>query len=327
MQVWFDQLTELTGLSAVVLERVLETLAVLVVVLLSRILALRVMRRRIDDVKRSYYWRRVVNYAAGFLVVALVGHIWFSGLQNLGTFLGLVSAGVAVALSDLLTNLAGWVFVMTRRPFVVGDRIQIGDTTGDVIDIRLFQTYLLECGAWVDADQSTGRIVMVPNGAVFKQTTANYTRGFEHIWDELPVLITFESDWRRAKEILVEIAGAHAEHLSKGAQEQIRRAARKHMIFFRNLTPIVYTDVKESGVQLSIRFLTNPRQRRSAKERIWEAILDAFEAEPRIDLAYPTVRYYRGYVEGKPEMRPPAPPPIGTVGAPSRRAEESQQTA
>jgi small-conductance mechanosensitive channel len=276
-------------------------------ILALRLIALREVRRKVEDVKRAYHWRRLVNYGAGLVLVLLVARTWISGLQNLGTFLGLLSAGVAVALSDPLSNLAGWLFILARRPYVVGDRIEIDGHVGDVIDIRLFQSFLLECGQWVDADQSTGRIVMVPNNRVFKSTTANYTHGFEYIWDEIEVLITFESDWKRAKQLMIEIARDHAQPLSEGAQEQIRRAARQHMIFFRNLTPIVYTAVKDSGVQFSIRYLTHPRHRRGSAERLWEAILEAFGHEPQIDLAYPTQRFFANHREGKPQMRADAP--------------------
>jgi small-conductance mechanosensitive channel len=265
--------------------------------------------QNINDVRRAFHTRRIINYGVGFFLIVLLLWTWVTGLREsgIGTFLGLLAAGLAVALSDLLANLAGWVFISIRRPYVVGDRVQIDGHLGDVVDIRLFQTFLLECGGWVDADQSTGRLIMVPNGAVFKQPTANNTRGFEYLWDEISVLVTFESDWRRTKELLTGIANEFAQPLSQGAQAQLRRAASKHMIFFRNLTPIVYTSVKDCGVQLSIRYLTPARQRRSSAERIWEAILDAFAKEPSIDLAYPTVRRYVNYIEGKPEAKAPNP--------------------
>ena len=101
-----------------------------------------------------------------------------------------------------MTNLAGWVFIAIRKPFAVGDRIEIGDHTGDVIDMRLFQFTLVETGNWVDADQSTGRIIHIPNGWVFRQSTANYTAGFNFIWNEIPVTVTFESNWEKARDIL-----------------------------------------------------------------------------------------------------------------------------
>lgn len=222
----------------------------------------------------------------------------------------------AVALQDPLTNLAGWAFLMMRRPYVVGDRIEIGGHVGDVIDITPFQTYLMECGNWVGADQSTGRLLAIPNGTVFKTGSANYTRGFEYIWEELPVLITFESNWKKAKQALAKIAETVAAPMSGDAHEQLRRAASKQMIFFTTLTPIVYTNVQDSGVLLTLRYLTPVRQRRGNAEKVWEAILEVFGRNEDIDFAYPTVRYYRNFVEGKPGARAPLPgaPPVAPGG-------------
>ena len=304
---WREALGVFVGLDPATLEQLLLTLGALLVFLLGRLVARAVIVRRFaGDVKRLYYARKALDYTTFGLLFLAFGGIWITGFHNVGTFLGLFSAGLAIALQDLLVNLAGWLFILTRRPYEVGDRIQLGDHRGDVIDIRLFQTYMLECGNWVHADQSTGRIIMVPNSAIFRQPTASYTRSFEHIWDEIEVLVTFESDWKRAKAILQEIAETHAEHLSEGAREQIRRAAEKHMIFFNKLTPIVYTTVGPSGILLTVRFLTRARGRRGAAQNIWEAILDAFDAEPRIELAYPTTRYFAGDRESKPELRPEA---------------------
>jgi small-conductance mechanosensitive channel len=211
----------------------------------------------------------------------------------LTTILGLASAGIAIAMHDTIANLAGWAFIMSRKPFKVGDRIEVNGIIGDVIDIRILQFSVVECGNWVDAEQSTGRIIHIPNSKALRDPIANYQIGFEYIWNEIPVLLTFESNWEKAKEILTKIADENVMHLSEGAQQQIRKAAKKYFIQYNKLTPIVYTTVKDSGVMLTIRFLVNPRQRRSSEHSIWEAILIAFSREADIHLAYPTIRYYR----------------------------------
>ena len=188
-------------------------------------------------------------------------------MDSIGTFLGLTSAGLAIALHDTIANLAGFFFIEARKPFRVGDRVDINGVQGDVIDIRLFQFSIVEVGNWVDADQSTGRIIHIPNSHVLKYPTANSHTGFEYIWNEIPVLITFESDWKLAKELMLKIAIDQAESLSVDAQNQIRRAARKYLIVAGKLTPIVYTSVKDSGVMLTIRYLVNPRMRRALSRR------------------------------------------------------------
>lgn len=290
-------------LTPTVVRKALLSFALIGVLVAVRSVLLSVVSARVSDVRSGYHWRRAVTYSVSIAGLAFLGLMWVTGIRDFGAFLGLITAGVAIALQDLLANLAGWAFILIRRPFVVGDRIAIAGHRGDVIDIRLFQTFLMECGEWVDADQSTGRVIMVPNGFVFKNTTASYSRGFEFIWDEIPVLLTFESDWKLAKKLLMEIANEHAQPLSGGAQDAVRRAASKQMIFFTQLTPTVYTTVKDSGVLLTVRYLTPPRQRRGSNQRIWEAILDSFAAHDNIDYAYPTQRHYLNYVEGKRSAR------------------------
>lgn len=88
--------------------------------------------------------------------------------------------------------------------------MQIGQHVGDVIDIRLFQFTILEIGNWVEADQSTGRLIHMPNAKVFQEPQANYSTGFEYIWHEIPVMVTFESNWKKTKTILQEIVTKHA---------------------------------------------------------------------------------------------------------------------
>ena len=286
------ELAAFLNLSEMVAEHLVYTLGALVVFVALRLITSMIIRRNVQDEKRSYNLRKTFTYVYSGLFLVSMGSIWLNGMDSIGTFLGLTSAGLAIALHDTIANLAGFFFIEARKPFRVGERVEINGVQGDVIDVRLFQFSIVEVGNWVDADQSTGRIIHVPNSHVLKYPTANSHVGFEYIWNEIPVLITFESDWRRAKELMLAIAGEQAESLSTGAQNQIRRAARKYLIVAGKLTPIVYTSVKDSGVMLTIRYLVNPRMRRGTEQKIWEEILTAFQAEPQIDLAYPTIRYF-----------------------------------
>lgn len=287
-----NTIAQILNVSNSVAEHLLYTLGALAVFVVLRMLTAMIIRRNMQDEKRSYNLRKTFTYVYSGLFLFSLGTIWLNGMESIGTFLGLTSAGLAIALHDTIANLAGFFFIESRKPFRVGERIEINGVQGDVIDIRLFQFSIVEVGNWVDADQSTGRIIHVPNSHVLKYSTANSHVGFEYIWNEIPVLITFESDWQRAKELMLKIAHEQAESLSMDAQNQIRRAARKYLIVAGKLTPIVYTSVKDSGVMLTIRYLVNPRMRRGTEQKIWEEILRAFGSEERIELAYPTVRYF-----------------------------------
>ena len=265
--------------------------------------------KRTEDVRIRYRATKLATYAGTTLGVFLLGSIWFTGFQNLSTFLGLLSAGLAIALKDSISSLAGWLYILGRTPFAVGDRIAIGDHAGDVIDQRLFRFTMLEIGNWVNADQSTGRVIHIPNSHVFTQAIANYNAGFAFIWNELPIMITFESNWPKAKNILQAIGDTRLSNLSESAAHAIKRAARSQMIVYSKLGPRVWTHVADCGVVLTLRYLCDPRQRRTTAEIIWEAVLTEFARADDIDFAYPTIRRYINATEGKPATGGPARPP------------------
>lgn len=298
-----ETFAEFWNISEATTEKIFFTIVALMIVILSRALIGLLLNRKVKDDKQRYHIRKTITYVYTVIVFLVIGSIWFQGLASLSTFLGLASAGLAVALHDTIANIAGFLFIEGRKPFRVGDRIELDGVKGDVIDVRLFEFSVVEVGNWVDADQSTGRIVHIPNSMVLRVPLSNYNIGFEYIWNEIPVMVTFESNWKKAKTLLRDIGKKHAEALSAGAQAQIRRAARKYLIIAGTLTPTVYTTVKDSGVMLTIRYIVNPRQRRGTEEQMWEDILSAFEAEPDIDLAYNTTRFYT------------APPPIAETPA------------
>jgi small-conductance mechanosensitive channel len=269
----------------------ISVLIVLVLSFVHRLIYANVVDR-IKNHERRYQWQKALGYIFTTLGVVIVSLVWIEGVQYAATYLGLVSAGLAIALKDPITNIVAWVFILWRKPFEVGDRIEIGQYAGDVVDQRVFQFSMMEIGNWVDSDQSTGRILHMPNGMIFTSGVANYTHGPDYIWNEIPVLITFESDWEKAKGLLQEIADAHDVSQNQSAAKEFEAATRKFLLKYNKLTPIVYTNVLDSGVLLTIRYLTKPRQRRGTTESIWEATLRAFAQHPDIDLAYPTTRFY-----------------------------------
>lgn len=275
------------------------TVVAIIVLMIIRFLALKLIFAKFEQAKNRYMWKNGIKNAYYIILILILLNIWIDQIDSLGTFFGLIGAGLAIALQVPIVNLAGWLFIALRRPFDVGDRIEISGVAGDVIDIRFFQFTLNEIGNWVAADQSTGRIIHVPNGDVFKTSLANYSQGFSHIWVEMPVKLTFESNWRKAKTILGEIISKHAEELSFSAKRKLLEASKQYMIIYKNLTPIIYTSVKENGVELTLRFLSEPKKRRAKENAVWEDILETFQQHDDIVFAYPTQRIFYNHTEGK----------------------------
>jgi len=286
-------------LDSVIYLNILKSVIIIFILWIIKKIFNRIIHRNVKNAKTTYQWNKTFSYIIALLGFLLVGRIWFKGAGSILTIIGLLSAGIAIALKDVFVNLAGFIFIMWRQPLEVGHRIQIGEVAGDVVDIRPFQFTILEIGNWVDADQSTGRMIHIPNGKIFTENLANYHFGFEYIWHEIPVLLTFESNWQKAREILNKIAMDYRKNIPAEVEKQIKAAARKYLIIYNKLTPIVYLDVKDCGVLLTIRYLVEPRQRRSVEEKFWEKILTEFGKNEDVDFAYPTTRIYSNYIEGK----------------------------
>jgi small-conductance mechanosensitive channel len=274
--------------------QIIQTVLTIGVGYIVRTIILKLIHKNIKDTKLYHKVKRIISYTYFTVIFIILFTIW-TETSSISTYLGLASAGLAIALKDLLINIAAWLFIMIRKPFVVGDRIEIKEQAGDVIDQRLFQFTVMEIGNWVSNDQSTGRLVHLPNSVVFTDPLANFTSGFDYIWSEVDVLLTFESDFKKAKKLFLDIAHKHGVTDEKQIQEKFKAASKKYMIFYKHLTPIVYTDVKDSGIMLSIRYLCNPYNRRNSIDKIWEDILDLTEAHKDIVLAYNTVRMIRNF--------------------------------
>ena len=220
--------------------RLAVTATVVIGAVIVRLIVLRIVRRRIDDTEIWYRTQKVTSYGGTFIVILVVSFVWFQ-VSNIGAWIGVVSAGVAIALADILRNFAGWGYILLRRPFKVGDRVEINGQAGDVVDVRSQRFSMLEIKGWVDADQSTGRIIQIPNGLLFSKPLANYTEGFPYIWHEVPMLVTFESDWKRAEELMNEALTEHAPSMaSQEARTAIREAATEYRIRYTHLTPTAY---------------------------------------------------------------------------------------
>lgn len=253
----------------------------------------RAINHQIEDVKRRHELRKVVKYAF-WIALAVAAVTMFAeqlDLKDLGTVLGLMAAAITIALADVIRSLAGWVYVHSRGGIEVGSRIEVDGVAGDVIDIGLLKTTLLEVGApLVYGLQSTGRLLTVPNSVFLDKKIFASALENPLVWQELQFLVTFESDWKRAREIISEIATGLYQDIVPALKAGFAKLEHRYAYKLGSTAPIVYTTVEESGVMLTLRYLTFVRRRRSSTDRISTAILDSFGKEPDVEFAYPSIR-------------------------------------
>ena len=262
---------------------------ILAILLLSHYLK-KVPYKFTNEGKNLYYFRKLISFTSALLIAVIVGLNFVGDFGSLTAVLGLAGAGLAIALQDPIVSLVGWFLIAGRFGISVGDRVEINEVKGDVIDIGLLRVAVLEVGNWVGAEQSTGRVVFFPNSFIFKSHYFNYSTGNSFIWDEIRITVTYESDWKRAREIIEEVALRISQSFIEAARHNQKQIERQFHINLGTLTPCVYVSIADSGVDLLLRYLTGIRQRRSTQDQICQEILEAFENAKNIDLAYPTRR-------------------------------------
>ena len=292
MNEFFEQVKNIFSFDHQTLARIGLTLVILIIALVLRSVLLAIFLKRFDKPKARFIIRRAISSGVFIVSLLILIALWSEGLSGLPTYLGLLSAGLAIALKDPIANFIAWLYIITSRLFAVGDRIQIGNDVGDVIDIKVFRIVALEVGSWVEADQTTGRIIYIPNARVFTETFRNYHAGFSFVWHEIGVTITFESNWQKAKNLIQDILNRLEGNTVNEAEKSIQEASKQFYINQRNFSPVVYTKLKEHGILLTMRYLCEPRRRRQSENDVVEEVLRTFAQNPDIAIAYPTRKVF-----------------------------------
>jgi small-conductance mechanosensitive channel len=245
--------------------------------------------RQIKEAISAYRFRKSLSIIFYVITILALFRIWVEDPQALLVSYGIVAAGAAIALQDLIKNLAGGIMLLANNLFGVGDRIEIEEAIGDVIDIGLFNTTILEIQNWIEGDQATGRIVSIPNGVFLSKQAVNYTRDHDFIWDELMIPITYASDWKKASKLLKDMAKRRTKESMEIAENQLKRLSRKFYIAQRDTSPQVYLATTDNWIEVRLRYITHARQRRLTKTQLSQSILTMLDNHKDISIASTTL--------------------------------------
>ncbi len=229
--------------------------------------------QRFGRADARYKVRKFIAYS-GFLSILLFLAILFEDrLGRLSLFLGIAGAGVAVALQDVLASIAGAFSIGFSKLYVVGDRVQIGDTRGDVIDIGLLRTTLLETGNWVSKDSYNGRLVRIPNSTVLKTSVFNYSQGFKFVWDEIKVVLTIDSDCQLAREMLLRVATEAVGEYMAEARISWEIISDNYQSVNPPLEPTVTLDVNAGSLEFGVSYVVDYDKRTAMQDKLFTRIV------------------------------------------------------
>lgn len=269
--------------------KVAGTVIVLLLTLVANRITRDVLRRRLRDTDHASTLRMLIRNAVLIAASVIILMIWLGTGSSFTVAMGILGAGIAFASQEVIGSFSGFVSIVGGGMYRIGDRIRIGAVTGDVVDISLLRTTLLEVGEWVQADQPTGRLVTIANRAVFSDPVFNYTKLWPYIWDEITIPVTYTSDWRHATEIMLAHAEEYTAELQGDAQAKLDAlGARYPVLDDVPVSPTLYTVMTDNWVELTLRYVVPARQRRGVKATLHRELLVHFEDEEAITVASAT---------------------------------------
>lgn len=234
-----------------------------------------------EDSVRIYAIRKVSRTVVTVATVIILFGVWVQRSTDLSIAIGILGAGIAFALQEVIGSIAGWITILSGKPFAIGDRIETGGIRGDVVDINVLRTSLMEIGNWLDGDHNTGRIVTVSNAFLFKEPLYNYAAHLHFIWDELKIPVAYDSNWKRAIEIMTNTVLEHPAYrkLLPKAEKQRREVRQRLAVKMTPLEPRTFVKLTDNWVGLGLVYPVETDVRRTFRSEISQTILSAFEAE------------------------------------------------
>ena len=230
--------------------------------------------RRFGRADARYKVRKFLVFSGYLSILLFLAILFEDRLGRLSFAIGVVGAGVAVALQDVVASIAGAFSIGFSKLYAVGDRVQIGDTRGDVIDIGLLRTILMETGNWVSRDLYNGRIARIPNSTVLRGSVFNYSQGFRFVWDEINVLFKITSDCQLAKAMLLRAANeAIGEYLVE-AQSLWKVMSDNYQSANPPLEPTVALVVNAGSLEFTVSYVVDYTKRTAIKDQLFTKIVE-----------------------------------------------------
>ena len=270
------------------LTKLVSSVVVLLIALVLNSMLRRVLRRRISDTAHMRTVYTLGRNLVLLVVVMIVLMIWLGPSSNISVAMGILGAGIAFASQETIGSFAGYLSIVLSGIYRIGDRVCIGDVTGDVLDIGILRTTVMEIGQWVRAEQYTGRVVTIANRAIFSDPVFNYTQHWPYIWDEITLPVTYESDWRRAAEIVLSHGQEYSEEFQANAEATLEQVRRRFPIQTTSVAPSLYVVMTDNWIELTMRYVVEVRKRRGVMAELHRELLEHFEREPSISIASAT---------------------------------------
>lgn len=246
------------------------------------------VNRSVKDDNSRYRVRKAINFAGYLLVVLVLLFVYGDKLGNVGVALGVAGAGIAFALQEVIVSFAGWLSIMATGNPSVGQRVKIGEVKGDIIDVGIMSTTVMEIGDWVDGDLYNGRIITMANSYVFKENIRNYSAEYPFLWDEIQVPIRTESDHVLARKVFTDVVNDICKDYAERSEAKWKQLALKFRVESARVLPTVTLKFDQNWITFTVRYIVDYKLRRTTKDKIFTALLEEISKHDSITIATST---------------------------------------
>ena len=233
---------------------------------------------KIKDNDHRYKAKKFSGFVGYLLTIVLLTVVFSDKLGGLTVAIGVAGAGIAFSLQEIIVSFAGWLAIVFGGFYKSGDRVQLGGIKGDVMDIGVLRTTIMETGQWVDGDLYNGRIVLIANSFVFKEAVFNYSGQFPFLWDEIKIPVKYGSNYQKTREILMQVGNEVAGDLTIQSKEEWSNLQRKYRLEDAQTEPMVSIVANDNWVEFTLRYVVEYKRRRLTKTELFTQILTHIEA-------------------------------------------------
>ena len=233
--------------------------------------------RRITSEKQLFLIQKRNKAIFTLILIIAILFIWKNEFKDIITLISFISAALTLAIREIIYNYVCGIYIKISKPIKIEDRIQLEEVIGDVVNINSLSFELLEVNQ--ETNQSTGKIIHIPNSQIFSKETINYTTAFKYIWDEINVSVDLTTDIKKAKKILLKLLENNEiiKEIPKKMKNEIKSSRSEYRIYYNKLEPIIYTKIEENKIILTARFLIHPKKQRTVESEIYENLLQEFK--------------------------------------------------
>lgn len=279
-----NYISKITSIEPKYITLIIKTIIFLTILSIIKKIGIRIINH-IKDSKAEYLYTQKYKLLINILCFIILIFLWGDYLGNLLTVISLISAGFTIALRDLVFNFFSGIYIKVKKPFEIEDRIEINNYKGDVININALNFEVLEVNNENFIGQSTGVITHIPNSNIFNYPLRNYNKAFKYIWNEMTIKVPLDCNLPKTKGIIYKIVNSNEiiKNIPTKMKKQIKNISSEYRIYYNQYDPIIYTQVVDNHIELTVRYLIHPKKARYVNSNIWNKIIEAYK-ENEIEL-------------------------------------------